>query len=232
MDPRLAWELRTVARGCRDVLEPGSGLGVVTAALSDVAGRVVGVELDSRLLPALREVAAEHARIDVVNGDILELGFRRFDCIVGNPPYSITGPLVSKIVVEHQPRLAALTLQKEVAERLAAEPGSSMYGRLTILVRIAYDVKLGGYYPPHSFYPAPEVSSRVVVMRLRNPVPRELLRLVERISRCLFSERRKRAVKVVRKCCGVEPEWLSVDKRVYELEPSEVLKLATEGCRG
>ena len=231
MDPRLVFELKSWARGCRVILEPGAGLGVVTAALSDVAGSVLGVELDNRLLPVLREVSAEHAKIDIVNADVLELNARRFECIVGNPPYSITGPFLSKIVTEYQPRFAALTLQKEVAERLASKPGSSMYGRITVLVQAVYSVKLGGYYPPRSFYPSPDVASRVVVLEIRERLPSKLLRRLEEVSRCLFSERRKKASKIVRKCCGRVPHWLDGEKRVYELEPREVLRLAIEGCR-
>ena len=205
---------------------------MVTAALSDVAGRILGVELDQRLLPVLREVSAEHAKIDVVNADILEVNVRRFECIVGNPPYSITGPLLSRIVVDYQPRLAVLTLQKEVAERLASKPGSSSYGRITVLVQAVYDVKLGGYYSPRSFYPPPDVASRVVVLEVRERLPDMLLRRLEEVSRCLFSERKKRASKIVKKCCGFVPEWLDEEKRVYELEPREILRLAIEGCRG
>ena len=189
------------------------------------------MELDGRLLPVLREVSAEHAKVNIVNADILYLNTRRVECIVGNPPYSITGPLLSKIVVDYQPRFAALTLQKEVAERLASRPGSSSYGRITVLVQAVYNVRLGGYYPPKSFYPPPDVASRVVVLEIRERLPAKLLHRLEEVSRCLFSERRKKASKVVRKCCGVIPRWLNGEKRVYELEPGEVLRLAIEGCR-
>ncbi len=215
------------ARGCRDTLEPGSGLGVLTALLSDVALHVMGVELDSRSLPVLREVAAEHANITVINSDILAFETRGSpDCVAGNPPYSISGPLLARIVTVYQPRRAVLTLQKEVANRLAAKPGTSAYGRITVLVQLVYDVKLGGVYPPHSFYPPPEVYSRIVVLEAKRLLDRQVLRRVENVTRCLFSMRNRLASSVVKKCCGLTRSYGG--RRVYQLTPEEVLGIALE----
>ncbi len=228
IEPRLAHEVASRAAGCLDVLEPGAGLGVVTARLSDVARRVNAVEVDARLLPVLRELADEHVNVDIVNADVLEYGVRRVDCVAGNPPYSITGPLISHIVVEIQPRRAVLTLQREVALRLAARPGSKAYGRITVLVQAVYDVELGGVYPPSAFYPPPDVYSQVVILEARRVLDKQLLRRLESLTRCLFSQRNRRADKVVRECCSVEVGSFG-DKRVYQLTPDEILALL-EGC--
>ena len=224
VEPRLAAEVARHASGCRRVLEPGAGLGVVTARLSDVAWHVEAVELDTRLLPALRELADEHVNVDVVHGDILEYRPRRVECVAGNPPYSITGPLLSHIVVEIMPDRAVLTLQKEVAARLAARPGSKAYGRITVLVQAVYDVKLGGVYPPSAFYPPPDVYSQVVVLSARRRLDAVVLRRLEELTRCLFAQRNRRASKVLRECCGVDKAEYG-DRRVYQLSPEEILAI-------
>ncbi len=230
VDPRLVFEVAGHVRGCSLVVEPGSGLGTLTALLAERAGRVFGVEVDPRFTLVLREVQYEYPTVDVVIADFMTLEARGpVDCVAGNPPYSITGPLVSRIVTHYSPRRAILTLQREVAARLAARPGTPAYGRLTVLVQLVYEVRLGGVYPPSSFYPPPEVYSQLVVLEKKADLEENVLRRVEELTRCLFSERNKLASKVVRKCCGAERDF--GERRVYQLSPGEILELALE-CEG
>ncbi|AEM38042.1 ribosomal RNA adenine methylase transferase [Pyrolobus fumarii 1A] len=233
VDPRLVLEIARNMRGCNYVVEPGAGLGVVTSRLSDNAGYVLGVEVDARFIPLLGEVAREHKNIDVVYGDILELFFERVECMAGNLPYSITGPFFSRLVKVFRPKSAIFTVQREVASRLAAKPGTSSYGRLTVLVQLVYEVKLGNVYPPSSFYPPPEVYSQTVNLRLReDAVSPSEIEIVEEFTRCLFSQRNKRVAKVLRSCCENGDFVNDVgERRVYELSPSEVYSLALK-CFG
>ncbi len=202
-------------KGCKRILEIGSGRGELTEPLSKVA-EVVGVEIDKNLVRCLREKG-----LTVIEGDALKINFEGFDCIVGNIPYNITGPLISKIVKTKGWKKSVLLVQKEVAERLLALPGERNYGRLTVLVRLVADVKPGPVWPPKAFWPPPEVYSQHVVMIKRREIDSELLEAFERFTACMFSQRNKKAKKVA-KACGVKYEE---EKRVRELSPEELWHL-------
>ncbi|MEM0361531.1 MAG: 16S rRNA (adenine(1518)-N(6)/adenine(1519)-N(6))-dimethyltransferase RsmA [Sulfolobales archaeon] len=219
------------------VVEIGTGLGLLTACLSDVANYVVSVELDSKLAGVAvdflnREVGFRV--VDVLVGDgllLLHSGLREADIIVSNVPYSITGPLINSIVKSNC-RAAVLTLQNEVAERLTALPGSKGYSRLTAMVNTFMNVELGGLYPPSSFTPRPKVYSRVVVlMRIREWS--DEWRVYEDLIRCLFNQKRKLARKVLRNCLRgslsgedvLKLESLTEGKRVYQLDVETLLNI-------
>ncbi|MEM1982662.1 MAG: 16S rRNA (adenine(1518)-N(6)/adenine(1519)-N(6))-dimethyltransferase RsmA [Sulfolobales archaeon] len=219
------------------VVEVGTGLGILTAGLGSVAKYVVTIELDQSLAKVAsvylsREVG--DGIIDILIGDGISLirsGLREADVLVSNVPYSITGPLINSIIKSNC-RVAVLTLQKEVAERLAAQPGSKSYSRLTVMVNTFMDVELGGLYPPESFVPHPEVYSRVVILkRLRMWDCR--WESYEHLIKCLFNQKRKLIKKVLR-CClnedltnefnlGIAP--LIEGKRVYQLPAETFLKI-------
>ncbi len=225
IEPRLLREIAARVAECRSALEVGSGLGVLSAALAERVEHVTSIEIDARFTPVLREIGDQHANIDFVVADAL-MYYGGFDCVASNLPYFISGPFLAHLVKRLRPVRAVLTLQKEVAARLVAKPGTSSYGRITVLVNLVYDVELGGVYPPSSFYPPPEVYSRIVVLKLKpDAVHTAELELVERVSRCLFSQRNKRAFKVVKSCCSVEIPSLG-NRRVFELTPREVLGIA------
>lgn len=225
------------------VVEVGTGLGLLTACLSDVANYVVSIELDSRLANIAvdflnREVSFKV--VDVLVGDglfLLHSGLREADIVASNVPYSITGPLINSIVKSNC-RAAVLTLQNEVAERLTALPGSKGYSRLTVMVNTFMNVELGGLYPPTSFIPHPKVYSRVVVlMRIRKWG--DEWRMYEDLMRCLFNQKRKLARKVLRNCLKgslsseevLELEDLTEGKRVYQLDVETLLNIYSILCR-
>lgn len=227
VDPVLVRDLVSEAKkiSCRDVVEVGSGLGTITYYLSRYS-RVLAIEIDPLLAIATKNTAVNST---VVNADALSIEWM-MECIVSNTPYTISSDLIVKIARTNTVEKAVLVLQKEVAERLVAKPGTSNYGRITVLVSILFDVSLGRVYPPSSFYPRPKVYSRLLVLK-RKKKYNEYVEALENVTRLLFSERRKKAIRVLSKKLGVkehEARRLGVrsNARVYELDPGVLMEIA------
>lgn len=184
------------------VLEIGPGIGPLTVQLARRAGKVVAVELDKALLPVLRETLAGLDNVEIVPGDIMKLELPgllgRFDgfepVVCANLPYNITSPVLTKLL--ECERFSALTvmIQKEVAQRICAAPGSKDYGAFTILCQYYADCELLFDVAPHCFLPAPKVTSAVVRMVRREtpPAPVEDRALFFRVVRASFLQRRKK----------------------------------------
>lgn len=174
----------------RPVVEIGGGLGLLTAALLRRGiGPLTVVERDRRLAGFLRTTFGD--RIRVVAGDALEIEFPPADCVIGNLPYSVATPILGRVLERRTPRVVFL-IQREVAERLAAGPGSKQYGRLSLLARLFGTVELYRSVPAEAFFPTPEVESRIGVHVARvGPLPVASLATYERVVRTLFSSRRK-----------------------------------------
>ncbi len=183
----------------RAVLEVGPGPGGLTRALlASEAASVTAIETDARCVAALAELeGAAGGRLHVRHADALAIDLAALDptprVIVANLPYNIG----TELVVRWLRRPAALShlvvlLQKEVAARLAAAPGTAAYGRLTVLAAYAAEVRTCFDLPPGAFRPPPKVHSRVVRLDLRPqpPVPVRLAAL-ERITAAAFGQRRK-----------------------------------------
>ncbi|QZA33059.1 16S rRNA (adenine(1518)-N(6)/adenine(1519)-N(6))-dimethyltransferase RsmA [Hydrogenibacillus sp. N12] len=164
------------------VLEIGPGLGALTAALAERVRRVVAVEIDRRLVAALNELFADRPSVHIVEGDVLavdlpELLNRHFAPetpvhVVANLPYYITSPILFRLL-EHGDRFRAITImvQKEVADRLAATPGTKAYGALTASVARFARVEKCLDVPAGAFFPPPAVASRVVRLVPHRPSP-------------------------------------------------------------
>lgn len=171
------------------VLEIGAGLGTLTAALADRAGHVIAVEVDDGLIPALRMAVSEYANVRIIHGDILDLMeegrgkkeegkhpvpssfFLRpssFTKVVANLPYNVASLLIVKLL-ETPLGLSrmALTVQREVANRLAASPGTKDYGALSVAVQYRATVEVVDRVPATAFYPPPEVESAIVRIAVR-----------------------------------------------------------------
>lgn len=153
----------------RTVVEIGPGRGAVTRALAARAGHVIAVELDRELVDRLRaEFPAE--RMSVVNENVLAFDFASAAqnaghplAIVGNLPYYITSPILLKLAASHVSLdCAVLMMQREVADRVAAEPGSRDYGLLSVTVQLYGPVEKLFTLPPSAFSPPPKVHSTVV----------------------------------------------------------------------
>ncbi|MBX3463080.1 MAG: ribosomal RNA small subunit methyltransferase A [Planctomycetes bacterium] len=194
------------------VVEIGVGLGFLTRELVARAGRVVGVELDRRLLAIAREELAAAANLTWVEGDALggdaralhpailqELaaplaaGGRRL--VVANLPYAVSGPLLAELVAAAPPvDVAVVLVQKELAQRVAAAPGTADYGGLSVAVQAYFDAAVLRLVPPSVFRPRPKVMSAIVRLQRRPDAlagpageRREFLAFV----RSLFRQRRK-----------------------------------------
>jgi len=174
-----------------EILEIGAGLGSLTLGLLGAAERVVALEKDERLAALLLEVV-EGGRVEVVVGDALKVDLGSFDATksVSNLPYSVAARVVLKVLAE-APRIEELTVmvQKEVGERLAASPGTRVYGASSVLVAAHADATILGRVSRRAFWPVPNVDSVVVRLR-RRPAPAGAGNLGD-VVRAAFSQRRK-----------------------------------------
>ena len=181
------------------VLEVGPGIGTLTQGLAESKARVVAVELDTRLLPVLATTLNGYDNVRVVHGDILkvnimeEVGAPSFK-VCANLPYYITTPIIFALLEKRLPmeRLVAM-VQKEVAERMAAQPGGKEYGALSVAIQYYTEPKIAFIVPPTSFIPAPAVDSAVIVCKRRSKPPVEVCDegLFFRVVKAAFSLRRK-----------------------------------------
>lgn len=207
-----SWVAKLVARLELDsedtVLEIGAGRGALTDALAQRVRRVIAVEIDRDLAAMLRARAA--ANVDVVLADFLRLDLeqllrdeQRPVRVVGNLPYNVSSPILFRLLDVAARgsglRDATLMLQREVAGRLAAGPGSREYGTLAMQAALRADVEPLLSLPPGAFSPAPRVASAVVRLRFREPaVDVGDPAAFERIARGIFLHRRKTLLNALR----------------------------------
>lgn len=181
------------------VLEVGPGIGTLTQGLAESGAQVVAVELDKRLLPVLDTTLDGYDNVRIVNGDILQVdimehvGVEGFKCCA-NLPYYITTPIIFALLEKRLPmeRLVAM-VQKEVAERMAAQPGGKDYGALSVAIQYYTEPEIAFLVPPASFIPAPAVDSAVIVCKRRSEPPVKICDedLFFRVVKAAFSLRRK-----------------------------------------
>lgn len=162
-----------------NVIEIGPGIGALTEQLARAAGQVVAIEIDQDLIPVLEETLADNQNVTVVNQDVLktnlpELIQKKFTHperpvkVVANLPYYITSPILMNLLASPV-EWASITvmMQKEVAERLTAEPGTKQYGALTLAIEYQMDAKIAFNVSRHAFIPSPNVDSAIVVLKQR-----------------------------------------------------------------
>lgn len=220
---RVAGDLRGV-----DVLEVGPGPGGLTRGLlAEGARRVVAVEKDARCLAALAEIAAAYpGRLEIVNADALEVEWAALLApprkIVANLPYNVGTELLVRWLTPAAwpPPWESLTLmfQREVAERIVAQPGGKAYGRLAVLAQWRCEVRIAMSLPPEAFTPPPKVHSAVVHLRAL-PRPRFDAdpSVLSRVVAMAFNQRRKMLRAALK---GLAPEIEDV-LREAGLEPTE-----------
>ena len=187
------------------VIEIGAGLGCLTDVLARRAKRVIAVEVDELLYEALAIQFSTDSHIQLLNADILKLELDSLLChdpktepatfkVIANLPYSITTPILWKLLDHHkQIHSCVLMMQKEVAERIVAEPGGKDYGALTIGVAYRTEATLIATLSPENFYPAPKVDSALLKLTMReNPKVRvENEEFFFTVVRTAFRTRRK-----------------------------------------
>ena len=186
------------------VIEIGAGRGAMTGLLAEHAGRVVAVEVDPRLAAELREKFRGHPRVEIVEGDILTLPLEYPRArVFGNLPYYITSPILMRLFARAaQFDEIVVMVQKEVAQRLAAAPGSRTYGLLSVTARFYTRPELLFTIPPGAFRPAPQVDSALVRMRVAPHGPPD--EGFFRFLRAAFHQKRKRLVNNLKALYGAE----------------------------
>jgi 16S rRNA (adenine1518-N6/adenine1519-N6)-dimethyltransferase len=198
-DPRVLTDLAQAAQLSPGevVLEIGPGLGHLTRALLDQGAQVVAVERDREMVKALGELREERLRL--VEANAAEVNFSQVAgvpdvTVVGNLPYHLTSPILFEILDQHgSVKRAVLTVQKEVADRLAAEPGGREYGLLSVLLDLYYVVEELQTLPARLFHPPPKVDSAVVRLT-RRAAPRAQVTSDARfrkVVKAAFAQRRK-----------------------------------------
>ncbi len=182
------------------VLEVGPGPGGLTRALLlEGAQKVIAVEKDPRCLPILEEIALAYpGKLDIIAGDALDLDLSQFSDlkIIANLPYCVATPLlISWLKIAPWPpfyKSMSLMFQKEVAQRIVAQPGSKAYGRLSVITQYRTQPYIALNLPKDAFSPPPKVESAVVTFTpIAKPAEECDIQLLERVTTAAFGQRRK-----------------------------------------
>jgi 16S rRNA (adenine1518-N6/adenine1519-N6)-dimethyltransferase len=184
--------------GSETVLEIGAGIGTLTYYLALAAGEVIAVELDRRFMPILNEVLRNFENVRCVQGDILKLRLEEIIgevpyIVVANIPYHLTSNLIRKLLENSQPpERIILTIQREVAERIIAQPGEM--NLLAISVQLYGVPELKGNIPAKFFFPQPKVNSSIIKISFHSEkrISHELIPYFFRIVRAGFQQKRKK----------------------------------------
>jgi 16S rRNA (adenine1518-N6/adenine1519-N6)-dimethyltransferase len=187
-------------------MEIGPGTGALTNHLLGRSERLILVELDDELAKSLQSFSQNREDVDVIHEDFLRLDLSQLVedfsklVVIGNIPYNITAPIIFKLMNCPRPREIVLMVQREVAERLIAEVGTSQYGALSVGLRAVAEVEKVLNVPRRAFRPVPRVDSALVRIRPFDPPPmtpqdEKFLRVV---TRSVFQWRRKQIQKILR----------------------------------
>lgn len=244
-DPNTVRRIASLARVGPDdhVLEIGAGLGSLTLALADTGARVVAVEVDRGIVPVLREVVAGHDRVTVIEADAMttdwprllhEHGPSRGWTLVANLPYNVATPLVCDLL-DDVPAIESMLVmvQREVAERFAAAPGSKQYGAVSVKTAYWADARLAATVPASVFVPRPNVESALVRIDRHDPPdadPEAVFALVKRA----FGQRRKMLRRSLNGAVTAEQfdaAGVLAESRPEQLDVAAWVRLANETVR-
>ena len=236
-DPEV---IRAIAEGAEitendHVVEIGPGIGVLTLACAERAGWVTAVEIDRKLIPILAQTLEGIDNVEVLNQDILKTDIGALQekarqehpgltglKIVGNLPYYITTPIIMKLLEEGLPAQSiTIMMQKEVAERLSASPGTKAYGAITLAVQYYCTIRTILQVPAESFIPRPKVDSTVLRLDLREEKPVELIdeKLFFEVVRAGFSMRRKTLLNCLTGINGMSKEEMGAFLQELDIRP-------------
>ena len=185
------------------VLEIGPGIGTMTQYLCENAREVVAVEIDKSLIPILQDTLSEYNNVEVINEDVLKVDIKKLAeerndgkpiKVVANLPYYITTPIIMGLFESHVPlESVTVMVQKEVADRMQAGPGTKDYGALSLAVQYYSEAEIVANVPPNCFMPRPNVGSAVIRLTCHKDCPVKVTdeKWMFRIIRASFNQRRK-----------------------------------------
>lgn len=234
------------------LVEIGPGQGALTFPLLDRHGQLTVIEFDRDLVAPLTEMAKQHGRLEVIHRDVLQVDFTalaaRSDShadpdeattsadgrirLVGNLPYNLSSPILFH-ALDHAPAISDMVfmLQKEVVDRMAAGPGSKVYGRLSVMLQAYCNVSPLFIVPPEAFHPVPKVDSAVVRLV---PRPAMEIAVVDRtlfanVVRDAFGQRRKTLRNALSRICdtaAMESTGISPQARAEQIPVQDFVRLA------
>ena len=197
------------------VIEIGPGIGTMTQRLAARAKKVIAIEIDKELIPILNDTLAEHDNVTVIHADVMKTDLNKLIAeefagmdvkVVANLPYYITTPIVMGLLENHVPVTSiTIMIQKEVAQRMQAAPGSKDYGALSLAVQYYADTYIAANVPPNCFMPRPKVGSSVIRLDIHKEKVVDVNdeKLMFDIIRGAFNQRRKTLVNAVGNYSGL-----------------------------
>ena len=226
--PRIA-ELGNAKEGF-GVLEIGTGIGVLTNELAKRADKVVAVEIDQRLIPVLEETLAEYDNVKIINDDIMNVDLKKLIetefsgldvAVCANLPYYITTPIVMNLLENRYPiESITIMVQKEVAERMRAVPGTKDYGALSLAVQYYADTYIAANVPPNCFIPRPNVGSAVIRLTVLKEPQTEVSneKQMFEIIRASFNQRRKTLANAIANYAGLSFSRSDVENALTKMD--------------
>jgi 16S rRNA (adenine1518-N6/adenine1519-N6)-dimethyltransferase len=218
------------------VIEIGPGIGTMTQRLCEAASKVVAIEIDKELIPILSETMSGYDNVKIINADVMKTDLDRLIRdefsgmsvkVVANLPYYITTPIVMSLLENHLPvESITIMVQKEVAQRMQAGPGTKDYGALSLAVQYYADTYIAANVPPNCFMPRPKVGSGVIRLTVRKEAEVEVAdeKLMFSLIRAAFNQRRKTLVNAVTNFPGLDYTKEDIEKALAGLGISEKIR--------
>ncbi len=212
------------------VLEIGPGIGTMTQHLCEHAREVTAVEIDKHLIPILVDTLSEYENVEVIHEDILKVDINRLAQeknqgnpikVVSNLPYYITTPIIMGLFESHVPMESiTIMVQKEVADRMQAGPGTKDYGALSLAVQYYARPEIVANVPPNCFMPRPNVGSAVIRLTRHNEIPVQVLdeKQMFALIRASFNQRRKTLVNGLNNAPGLSYSKQQIMEALEQLE--------------
>lgn len=218
------------------IIEIGPGIGTMTQYLAELARKVVAVEIDRALILILGDTLQEYDNVTVLNEDILKVDIAKLVAeendgkpvkVVANLPYYITTPIIMGLFESHVP-LESITImvQKEVADRMQAKPGTKDYGALSLAVQYYAEPEIVANVPPNCFMPRPNVGSAVIRLErhAKTPVDVKDEAYMFRLIRASFNQRRKTLVNGLHNDGGLQLTKEQVAEALEKMELSPTIR--------
>ncbi len=228
------------------VLEIGPGIGTLTEELALKAKKVVAVEIDRNLIPILDETIGKYDNVEIIHSDILKIDIDKLIDekleggpvkVVANLPYYVTTPIIAKLIEDNlNIDSIVVMVQKEVADRMAASPGSKTYGSLSVLIDYYSVPEIILNAPKTVFMPQPKIASSVIKLKIKSELADVESEKLFKVVRAGFSKRRKTILNalstygfdiekdLIRECldlCGISPS-----ERAERLSTEDFIKLS------